>query len=117
MDALNPAAPCNYKLSAYGYRCRDCGAEEEIGVAVRHSSRCDIAPKMFVLPSDQKRNDRLPRFRKANDEAAAGERKRAKSLAAAAREGTARLHFTDAEIAYGVRTGEISESAAMNQDF
>ena len=133
MLATNHPAPCirmttdardpsNYLPHPLGYACADCNASSEIGVACLHTSRCDVAPRTFLLPFDQKPGtDLRPASRKANAAFAAwvkaqDKARAAVSLRAAAAEGLAPLHFSDEEIAMGVRNGEISESDAMNQD-
>lgn len=40
----------NYKPHPMGYCCVDCNASAQIGKAVRHTSRCDIAPRQGVFP-------------------------------------------------------------------
>ena len=117
-----PADPSLYRPHPLGYACRDCNSSARIGVAVRHTSSCDVAPREFVLPSDQAEDASSPSDRKANIAAAAHAKKLVRaststpSLAAAAKEGIAPALFSDREIADAVRRGEISESDAMNQD-
>ena len=105
--------PSNYRTHPMGYACSDCNASSPIGQAVRHTSRCDIAPRLFVLPSDQAEGESSKRSAARGTSANAAARS---DLRSAAKRGDARLTFTDADISRGVRSGEITESDAMNQD-
>jgi hypothetical protein len=118
-DTANPRNPINYRPHPMGYTCRDCNASASLGQAVRHTGRCDVAPKLFVLPADQAEGSsskRASKRGKAPNQLAKRDAKRP-GLHSVAKDGSARLYYTDAEIAQGVRRGEISESDAMNQDF
>jgi hypothetical protein len=105
----NATDPSNYRPHPMGYACLDCNAAASLGQAVRHSARCDIAPREFVLPADQAAG---PSSKRAERRGTAPN-----SLRAAAKRGDARIYFADADISLAVRNGEISESDAMNQDF
>lgn len=115
---MNPADPSHYEPHPLGYACRHCGVPSWIGVALQHASICDVAPRGVVLPSDQTESpNATPAQRKLNVEAQREAKKRSKSLAASAREGTVYLHHSEAEVAAALDRGEISMSDAMNQDF
>ena len=116
-DIAKVSDPALYGPHRMGYACLDCRQSAKVGVAVRHSSSCDVAPREYVLPSDQAPTATRPQEREANTAWARTVKAAARpSLATVAREGTARLHYTDAEIVDAVRLGEVSMSDAMNHD-
>lgn len=116
---MNASDPSNYVPHRLGYACADCGVSSWIGVALKHSRICAIAPNRVALPSDQTEDPNASKAQRAlNTEARreAAKEQRRPSLTHVAHEGVARLHYSDAEIVDAVNRGEISVSTAMNQD-
>ena len=122
MTAADPTNPEHYVACAIGYKCRDCNASNSVGLAVRHTSTCDLAPQEYVIPSDQTPDEpskgQRARGNFVNDLAARDSRSRATRLdrvARDAREGLAGLH-SDSDLLEAVRSGRVSVADAMNSD-
>ena len=116
---IDPTSPEYYRPHPMGYACKDCRASASVGQAVRHTSVCDIAPKQFVLPSDQQPvgGSKRARMRGTAPNRQAKRDARGRDIARDAREGLAyAFGHTDADLALAVRNGQVSMSDAMNQD-
>lgn len=96
MDNFKTPAGLSTKTNrANSVKCDDCGRWADLGDRIRHSSRCDTPDLQAVRVVQPKQHD----------------------LAKAAYNGTAYGEGYDVDdLVDAVRCGEISVSAAMNQD-
>jgi len=101
-----------YRLLEDGrFQCTDCEQASYNGM-LRHSSRCDVAPRKSVseshviLADPEEANEAKPALKNERP-----------SIQTAAKAGNLRSSgYSDDEIVGAVRCGAISESSAMNQD-
>lgn len=109
LNLNNPADPCNYEPRTRQdgtpfedqTACRDCGCWAWDGDGIRHSSRCDIAPRETIVPGVWARTSRP----------------RGVLIHRLAKEGSVRSVLSDDDLVDAVRLGYVSASDAMNQDF